>query len=885
VKIRPGQPEWATVDRHLDRLLVLPELEWEHYLSRLQHESPEVLQTLRELVTAHREIRTKRFLESSILRTTDEVGTQVGAYTIRSLLGRGGMGEVWLALRSDGRFEGQFAVKFLDSYTASPAALDRFRREGRLLARLTHAHIARLIDAGVTPAGRPYLILEYVPGERIDEYCNSHALGVQARIRLLLDVLDALVHAHTNLVIHRDIKPTNILVTPDGQAKLLDFGVAKLLSAESGTQDDSPLTRVEDSAFTPEFAAPEQILGEPPSTATDVYQVGVLLFALLAQRLPLTLVGATRAERIRSALDREPARLSEAAPPSVRKSLRGDLDAIVSKALRKLPQERYATAAALAEDLRRYLANEPVAARSDLLGYRFRKFVRRYRAAVIGTSAAAVALILTTAFALSQMRAAQLQRDQLREQAKRAEKQAELVTLMMSTVGNKPTTAEQLIDAGRRLVSEHYTADARFRVSAMLNLAARYGDLGLTQKEYALLQKAHEIAVAENDAPLIARSDCSLSGAEIDLGHLDRAAALVAEGRAFLARVPSAEPLYVEDCMEAEADVVDARGNPAGATREAEKALILLEQVDETHDVRYPDLLGRIADYYKEAGNTRKGFEYVSRALAAEERNGLGDTDAAMTALHNVASSLMGFGEVRESCRREQDLVNRLQSSGRSIITAMSVLHGTCLLRNGSPEEALQWYEKGVSTAKTEGDALLQMYAGAQRAQALIVLRRFGDASEELDRVEALGIARRLSGSIQGTRARLARAELLLAQGRMEDAERELAPALQNLRNPTGGQGVLLPRALLGSARISFAQHRYSDAAHLAEEALRDDEQRARDPTASADVGEASLMLARTESALGNERERRQAAHQAVVSLTTSLGSDNVLTRDAQLLQ
>ena len=436
------------------------------------------------MMADRRNLEAQGFLETSLVKPPDQerVGTQVGAYTITSLIGRGGMGEVWLAQRSDGRFEGKFALKFLETYSASPAALDRFRREGRLLARLAHPHIARLIDAGVTASDRPYLILEYVQGIRIDEYCATRALGVEARVRLILDVLGALAHAHSNLVIHRDIKPTNILVTEEGEAKLLDFGIAKLVGPEAGSDADSPATRIEDVAFTPEYAAPEQILGELPSTATDVYQMGVLIFALLTGRLPLGKESTTRAQRIKAALDDDPPRMSEVAPAAIRKALRGDLDAIVSKALRKLPRERYGTAAALADDLKRYLQSEPVAARANLLTYRMQKFVRRYRGVVIGTAAAAVALIAVTAFALYQMREAQIQRDQSREQARRAELQAEFVTLMMSNVGDKPTTAEQLLDAGYKLVTQHYKDDPIFRMSAMLNLSARYGDIGLTPK-------------------------------------------------------------------------------------------------------------------------------------------------------------------------------------------------------------------------------------------------------------------------------------------------------------------------------------------------------------------------------------------------------------------
>jgi tetratricopeptide (TPR) repeat protein len=887
LKIRPGQPEWRTIELHLDRLLDLPEAEWSEYLSRLEREDPAAAGVLREMMADRRDLEAKGFLEASLVKPTDRerVGMRVGAYTITSLIGRGGMGEVWLASRSDGRFEGKFAVKFLDSYSASPAALDRFRREGRLLARLAHPHVARLIDAGVTEAGRPYLILEYVEGERIDAYCSGRSLAIEGRIRLLLDVLSALAHAHSNLVIHRDIKPSNILVTKRGEAKLLDFGIAKLLSADTGADSESPPTRIEDTAFTPEYAAPEQILGEPPSTATDVYQVGVLMFTLLAGRLPIAPDGATRAQRIKSALDSEPPRLSDVAPTALRKSLRGDLDAIVSKALRKLPQERYATAAALSDDLSRYLGNEPVAARANLLGYRMRKFVRRYRGAVIGTSAAMVVLVASTAFALYQMREAQIQRDQSREQAKRAELQAEFVTLMMSTVGSKPTTAEQLLDAGYKLVNEHYTDDPLFRVNAMLNLSARYADLGLTHKQYALLQSADDIARKLNDLSLMARSDCGLAQAEMDQGHLDRAVSWVNAGRSALERIADPNPLYVEDCMEAEADVIDARGNPGAATQIAVKALALLEQSDETHDFRYSDLLGHIADYYKEAGDTYKGFDYVERALAAAERNGLGDTDAAMTAAHNVASSLIGFGEIKEGCAREKDLVARMQSTGRSIITAMAVLYGTCLLRAGQPADALIWYDKGVGIAQSESDTNLQIYARSRRARALIALNRFAEAGAEFDRIDALAREHGLAGGLQAARAQLVRGELLLAQGRYEDAADTVGSLLTSVRDSASGKVSVLAGALLWSAKIAMARGRYADAVRFAEDAVRENERRARNPAASADVGESSLILAQARATLNDMSGMHSAAHQAVVSLTASLGADNALTRDASALQ
>ncbi len=835
------------------------------------------------MMADRRDLEAQGFLETSLIRAPCQewAGTQLGAYTITSLIGRGGMGEVWLAQRSDGRFEGKFAVKFLETYSASPAALDRFRREGRVLARLAHPHIARLIDAGVTASDRPYLILEYVQGTRMDEYCAKYSLGVEARVRLILDVLGALAHAHSNLVIHRDIKPTNILVTEAGEAKLLDFGIAKLVGSEAESDADAPVTRFEDAAFTPEYAAPEQILGELPSTATDVYQMGVLMFSLFTGRLPLGKEGTTRAQRIKAALDDDPPRMSEVAPAAIRKALRGDLDAIVSKALRKLPRERYGTAAALADDLKRYLQSEPVQARANLVTYRMHKFIRRYRGAVIGTATSAVALIAVTVFALYQMREAQIQRDQSREQARRAELQAEFVTLMMSNVGDKPATAEQLLDAGYKLVSQHYTDDPIFRMSAMLNLAARYGDIGLTPKQYSLLQGADQIARSVKDWSMMSRAECGLAEAEIDLGHLDRAVSWIASAKAAMGHVPDQNPLYLEDCMEADADVIDARGNPTAATQIAGQALALLEQSGATHDLRYSDLLGRIADYYKSAGDTHKGFEYVERALAAAERNGLGDTDAAMTAVHNVASSLTGFGELKEGCSREARLVDRLQSTGRMVIPAIAVLHGTCLLRAGDASVALVWYDKGVSAAVAERDHDLEAYARLSRARALIALKRFDEAAAELGQADSRLKADGLEGGKQSIRVQIGRGELLLAEQRYAEAAQTLQSVVAAIRANPKVVGFLLASALLSSAKVALALDDYSEAKRLAEEALTEDLRKARDPAASADVGEASLVLAEAHKALGDAPAAHAAAHQAIVSLTGSLGPDHALTRDA----
>ncbi len=305
--------QWQAISPRLDEALELSDDERRDWFATLRAEDPTLARQLELLLEEHRELSEEGFLEERPAALTPApglAGQVFGAYTLVSQIGHGGMGTVWLAERNDGRFERRVAVKVLNFALMGKGGEERFTREGRILGRLTHPHIAELIDAGVSPDGQPFLVLEYIEGDHIDRYCDQHKLDVRARVQLFLDALGAVAHAHANFIVHRDLKPSNIFVRTDGQVKLLDFGIAKLLEG-GGQPGESPLTLEGARALTPEYAAPEQLKGETVTAATDVYASGVLLYVLLTGRHPVGDGPHTPASLVKAILDTEPTRPSE----------------------------------------------------------------------------------------------------------------------------------------------------------------------------------------------------------------------------------------------------------------------------------------------------------------------------------------------------------------------------------------------------------------------------------------------------------------------------------------------------------------------------------------------------------------------------------------------
>jgi len=411
----PSPEQWRVLSPHLDEALGMTDEERLKWLSCLRARDPSLADQLELLLGHHRALSCEGFLQDRPIGLPCEsglAGQTLGAYRLIAQIGQGGMGSVWLAERNDARFERKVAVKFLKIALIGRTGEERFKREGMILGRLAHANIAELIDAGVSHAGQPYLVLEHIEGDHIDSYCDQHRLGIEARIRLFLDVLEAVAHAHANLIVHRDLKPPNILVRQDGRVKLLDFGIAKLL--EDDDRRGLALQTLEGGrAMTPEYAAPEQLTGAHATIATDIYALGVLLYVLLTGFHPAGAGPHAHPALVKAILDAEPARPSDivtstegtadgasrnaarrvTTPERLSRVLRGDLDTIVGRTLKKDPQERYASVSALADDLRRYLSHKPILARPDTIAYRTAKFMRRQRRSVTAVLLAVVILI------------------------------------------------------------------------------------------------------------------------------------------------------------------------------------------------------------------------------------------------------------------------------------------------------------------------------------------------------------------------------------------------------------------------------------------------------------------------------------------------------------
>ncbi|TCT21692.1 protein kinase domain-containing protein [Thermomonas haemolytica] len=505
---------WQRISPLLDALLDMPPDARTEHLAVLRAEDPALADELQRLLAL--EAGDAGFLDSPPLQLPAGAipGARLGPYRLERLLGEGGMGQVWLAARADGLYERKVALKLLRPGLADPRLRQRFDREREILARFAHPFIARLLDAGIDQNGQPYLALEYVEGEPITSWCQSRQLDLAARLDLFRQVCEAVSHAHANLIVHRDLKPSNILVTPAGHVRLLDFGIAKLLDVHPLPVEQ---TRTGVRAFTLHYAAPEQIRGEPVTTMTDVYSLGVVLYELLTGSKPYRLKRQTDAEWEEAILDGEPVRPSQAAaqadpeatrpytPARLAHALAGDLDNIVLKALAKRPEHRYVSAEALSQDLLCHLRGRPVSARGQRMGYRLRKYLHRHRWAISAT--ASVLLVLLAALGVVAWQAQRALRE-----AARAQAMQRFVAELFQDAGtsaNTPIDLRSLLDMGilrgeRSLARQPQARAELYGVVARLRLG-----LGDYREADDLLQRQARLLAVLPEAPASLRLEAA----------------------------------------------------------------------------------------------------------------------------------------------------------------------------------------------------------------------------------------------------------------------------------------------------------------------------------------------------------------------------------------
>ncbi len=889
---------WLELNKLLDEALDLAPAERAAWLDSLAPRFDSLKPRLRELLSRAASVETREFLstlpkfaasgEDAVI-SRGAPGETVGPYRLLRELGAGGMGTVWLAERADGLMSRAVALK-LPHVSARRADLaERMAREREILATLDHPNIARLLDAGITADGQPYLALEYVEGVPIDEYCagapGAPPADLATRLKLFRQVADAVASAHGRLVVHRDLKPDNILVTADGGVKLLDFGIAKLLAG--GEARATRLTEFAGRALTPDYASPEQILGEPLTVASDVYSLGVILFELLTGERPYRLTRDSRGALEDAILSSEPRRPSDVAQAGSA-ALRGDLDNIVLKALRKAPGERYATVNALADDITRHLEHRPVLARPDGAWYRVRKFVRRNRVAVGAAAGTSVAVIAAAGLAFGQMLEARAQRDQAERMRARAVATSEFLDTMLDELGRdgKPLTLADSLDRSTAILERAYGRQEITDAQMLYEASRRYATLGKTEREMQLLERVIHSARKLGDLSLLAAAQCSAASALIES---DRAAAdaRLAEIDTLLAG-GTLEPASRWACARSRAAVLEADGDTPGAI-----ALLARElEVDGKESARMPlqirlALLGDLAHLRYKNDDVAGTLAALSESIELLDAAGRDQSMNMVIMLMNHAATLSRAGEIGAAVKDQQ----------RAMVLAAQVEPGseppvgfanhlaTSQMRLANYSEAARLAGEEVVRAQAAGNNRVVALARLIEARSIGKLGRAEEALEKLAEVEKVLRANPKGNERLLNEVDLTRADLLRAQGDFAAARRLVDSMLAGLDYPAKKTGPGLASVLATGTQVALAQADAATAERWAADGLAFEEKASRDWRRSGNYGQAALYHAEALASLGRAGEAADAAQRAEQALTAGFSGQHPDTLRARALR
>ncbi|HXJ85628.1 MAG TPA: protein kinase [Candidatus Binatia bacterium] len=701
---------WQQVCEVLAAAVALPANERAGYLNKACGQDVELRQEVESLLDSHEEAASQ-FLNfpaadvtSALGKSSSRIGSRIGVYQIEEEIGRGGMGEVYRAVRADGQYKKEVAIKLVRGGHDSAAVFERFLHERQILASLDHPNIARLFDGGTTQEGIPYLVMELVEGTAIDQYCEKHNLDVDGRLRLFTQGCAAVQYAHQRLVIHRDIKPSNILVTAEGVPKLLDFGIAKLLDSAAGPETTLP------GAMTPEYASPEQVRGEPITTATDVYSLGVVLYRLLTGLSPYPRGARTPLEFARVICEAEPTKPSSAAHTWMSRNthsplydanaqqkrrvssarqfrkLKGDLDNIVLKALRKEPSLRYASVEQFAEDIRRHIEGLPVTAARGSWTYRTKKFVRRHK---LGMTTVAVLLAAIGAGVAATVRESRIAAANQRRAEQRFSEVRKLADSLMyeihGSVESLPgaARARQLIVQRSQEYLDSLAKEASGDISLQRELAAAYDRLGTLQGS------SYESSIGDAEAARKSLQKATMIREAIAVADPNNSQDQIALARAYelLGRAQWLSP-----------------GGSREGQQSLERAVTIAETQAREHS-RDPGVLQVLAQGYQYIGDLQGG-------------SGLrGGTSALSEALRNHLKALLLLKEIAEGSSEDPEK--------RYLLARAAISVGDDYLRTAEVTQALDYYQQAEKIV----EPLANHANNAKYSRGLaICLTRIGDA-------------------------------------------------------------------------------------------------------------------------------------------------------------
>ena len=858
--------DWHDISTLLEEALSLPAEAHDAWLATLVGARARHREALGRLLARRARVESEDFLgpgprlpEAMLgpASTEPAAGVEVGGYRLIREIGRGGMSSVWLAERRDASPRRRVALK-LPHVVWGDAFAERLVRERDILARLEHEHIARLYEAGVDEHGRPFFAMEFIDGQPLDAYCTARSLAVRERVALLLQVMAAVAHAHAHLVVHRDLKPANILVTPDGRVHLLDFGIARLL------QDDlagaSRLTELSGRALTPDYASPEQIRGEPPGTGSDVYSMAVVAFEVLAGQRPYRLKRGTAAELEEAITGADvPLASAVAAGTALKRQLRGDLDAILGKALKKVREQRYSTMDAFAQDLSRWLAGEPVQARPDALGYRARKFLGRHR--LEAAAATVVALTLVAGVSVTLWQAARAQTEA--RTAKAVQGFIEGVFRANSSDQDDPqrartATAAELLDRGAERVERELAdaPEARLRLYAVM--AEMYGQMGLNDKAITLLRRRLALAARmhgpDDEATIAASAD--LAQPLIESGQLEEARTLLQRADASASRHAPSNPelrMLIDTALavawnhtdparslawgrhaatlarglppsKATVAALQIHGNSAFGTDHFDEALAGHEEVA-SQIARRPELgtgilpfvLAEIGQLHDAVGDSKSADADFARADALAGRGG------DIVGRHLVAYHLTGhqllIGQPKEALITASHSYEWARTAGRNFGSFPEIIkreYAHALTANGDPAQALRILDDmAPSLGRLQPNEQKQFLAF--RIEALVALGRARDAGPDAERA-----ARLLESHPYGVSEPVHRSERLY-WGALGQPERSLADLRAETRRlATEPQGLARLRRRAEEAHWLVAAGRAAEGRALASATLEE---------------------------------------------------------------